>query len=814
MSLPSHARLVIVGSGIVGCATAFHLAQLGWKDIVVVDKGPLYQTGGSTSHAPGLIFQTNYSKMLTEFAKYTVGVVKQLEYAGVECAYQVGGIEVATDTTRWEELKRKKGTATAYGLEAHLISPAEVKQHIPLVDESQILGGYYVPTDTDVRGWYCAAALAEKAIASGAAQFFGNTHVLDIRVQNGHANAVLTDQGIIECEQVLLATNVWASVLADKVGLRFPIMGVEHQYTITEPLPELAGETRFVVHPILRNQNDRIYYRQHADSYGIGSYNHRSMLFHGDYVKEKAEREFTPEDFGNAQAATNRLLPPLRGKKFVREFNGYMAFANDLYPIVGETRIGGLWSAIGVWVTHSGGVAKSIAELMTFGETEWDIREADINRFHPHDYSKSYMAARIDRQYQEVYDILHPLQQMENPRQVRLAPFFPRLQALGGEFLSSAGWEVAQWYNHNAPLLEKYGAQIPARSGWEARYWNRIQGAEHLATRETAGLFNLNAFTKIEISGNGALAFLERIAANKIDQASGKIVYTALLNSRAGIMADLTIARLAEDRFWVLTGGGVGPHDLAWIRSQAPKDGSVYIKDVSGQYATVGLWGPQARNILQSVAEEDLSNAAFPYYTAQDIRVENMPVKAIRISYAGELGWELYTPVEYGLRLWDVLWEAGMPFGMVAAGGGAFDSLRLEKGYRLWGADIHSEYNPYEAGLGWAVKLNKGEFLGRSALLKAKEAGVSRKLCCLTSADPHAMALGKELIVSLDGQRLGYVTSANFGYSIGKFICYGYLPSEYAAQGTPVQVEYFGKRWTAVVSPDPLFDPKMERMKA
>jgi len=808
----THAHVVIVGAGIAGCSAAYHLAQLGWKDILVVDKGPLFETGGSTSHAPGLIFQTNYSKMMTEFAKYTVKTLEPLRYQGEQCLYQVGGIEVAYTPERWEELKRKQGVAMSYGLESHLLTPQEVKARIPIIDERVIRGGYYVPTDSDVRGWYCAAALAELATAQGV-EFAGNVTVQDLPVQNGRVRRVVTDQGAIECEHVLLCTNVWASVLADKVGIRFPLLGVEHQYAITEPLPELAADKeRFVTHPILRHQDFSLYYRQVHDSYGIGNYRHKSMLFEGDYVGARAEREFTPEDWEICQRASEELLPPIRGKGYIRQFNGYMAFSNDLYPIIGQTLVRGLWAALGVWVTHSGGVGKAIAELMTHGETEWDIREADINRFQPHDSTRAYMTARVDRQYQEVYDIIHPLQQMEKPRNVRLAPFHQRLVEQQGVFFASAGWEVPQWYDANAARLEAYGDRIPQRDGWAARNWSRIQGAEHLATRERAGLFNLSTFTKIEVSGPGALSFLESICANRIDRPVGTVVYTALCNSRGGIMADLTVSRLEEDRFWILTGGGVGPHDLAWIRQHAPTQSAVYIRDMSGQYTTVGLWGPRARDILQPLVEEDISNDAFPFYTVRPLQIECVPALALRVSYAGELGWEIYAPAEYGLRLWDLLWDSGQPHGLVAAGGGAFDSLRLEKGYRLWGADIHSEYNPFEAGLGWAVRLNKGYFLGRDALLQAR-AHVQRRLCCLTLDEPDAVALGKEPI--LVGDRvLGYVTSANYGYSVGKYILYGYLPHEYAAPQTKVEVQYFGRRYAATVTAEPLFDPKNERMKA
>ncbi|MBW7886084.1 MAG: aminomethyl transferase family protein, partial [Caldilineaceae bacterium] len=354
---------------------------------------------------------------------------------------------------------------------------------------------------------------------------------------------------------------------------------------------------------------------------------------------------------------------------------------------------------------------------------------------------------------------------------------------------------------------------VPQRHGWEARHWSRIQGAEHLATRDRVALFNLSAFTKIEVSGPGAAGFLQWLAANDVDQPVGKIVYTSLCTSRGGIMADLTITRLAADRFWILTGGSTGPHDLAWIRRHTPGGGAVHIQDMSGQFVALGLWGPRSRDVLAQVAEEDVSTHHFRYYWARPLRIDVVPAMALRLSYAGELGWEIYAPVEYGQRLWDVLWEAGQPYGMIAAGAGAFDSLRLEKGYRLWGADIHTEYNPYEAGLGWAVKLDKGDFMGCDALLRVKEQGIARRLCCLTFDDPAAMALGKEPILA-DGRVLGFVTSANYGYSLGKLIAYGYLPTEYAKEGTVVEVQCFGRRFAATVAADPLFDPKMARLRA
>ncbi|MEZ4709284.1 MAG: FAD-dependent oxidoreductase [Caldilineaceae bacterium] len=813
--MQTQARLVIVGAGIVGCSIAYHLTKLGWRDIVVIDKGPLYETGGSTSHAPGLIFQTNYSKFMTQCAMYSVNLFKDLTYNNTQCAYQVGGIEVAYTDDRLRELHRKQSAAAAYGLEAHVISAQDVADRVPILDPGVIKGGYYVPTDTDVRGWYCAAALAQMAIASGGAQFYGHVNVTDIEVVDGRCTGVLTDGGRIEAEQVLLATNVWASVLPEKIGLRFPILGVEHQYVITEPLAELAADKDlYVKHPIVRHQDFSGYYRQHGDAYGIGNYRHRSMLFEGGYVGAKAEREFTPDDFEVAKQAAEELFPALRGKKYTRQFNGFMAFSTDMGPIMGETDIPGLNVCLGVWVTHSGGVGKTMAEWLDSRTTEFAMHEAWTRRFQPHETTKTWMYARVDRQYQEVYDILHPLQQMEKPRNVRVAPFHQRLVEQGAHFHSAAGWEAAHWYEENARLLEEYDERVPHRSGWEAMNWSRIQGAEHLATRDKAALYNIANFAKIEVRGPGARPFLEYMAANRIDRPTGTMVYTALCTASGGIKADLTITRTGPESFLILTGGGTGPADLAWLRMHAPSDGSVVIEDVTSKYTGVALWGPQARAVLESVCEEDVSNAAFPYFTARQLKIDAVPAFAGRLSYAGELGWEIYCPSEYGLRLWDVLWEAGQPHGIFALGSGAFNSLRVEKGYRAVGSDLTTEYNPYEAGIGWAVRLQKGDFLGREALAAAKEAGVKRQLCCLTSDDPNAMALGKEPIYADGGRAIGYLTSVDYGYSIGKLVGYAYLPTEYAQKGAQVEVQYFDQRFKAVVSDDPQFDAEMTRLKS
>jgi glycine cleavage system T protein len=528
---------------------------------------------------------------------------------------------------------------------------------------------------------------------------------------------------------------------------------------------------------------------------------------------ETAKLPFSPEHFLAGWESATELLPPLAKTELVTQFNGMFAFTIDGYPVMGETQVAGLWSCTGLWLTHAGGAGKAIAEWMTSGTPSLDLREADITRFHAHQFIRAYISERCAQNYREVYDIIHPAQPITRPRNVRVSPFHARLVAQDAEFIQSGGWEVAQWYGANAHLLEEFGDRIPRREGWAAQFWSPIQGAEHLAVRERVGMFNLAALAVIEIAGPGAGAFLNSIAANQIDRPVGSIVYTSLLDQRAGIVADLTVVRQAADRFWVITGGGILPHDLAWIQRHAPTDGTVTITDRSSGLVTIGLWGPRARTVLAKVAEQDVSNEAFRFYTGRALTIDTVPAYALRISYAGELGWELYCPTEYALKLWDVLWEAGQSEGIVLAGSGAFDSLRLEKGYRLWGADIHTDYTPDEAGIGWATRANKGEFLGRAALLAQREAGLSRKLCCLRLDQPGAVLLGKEPII-YDGAPVGYVTSANYGYSVGALIAYGYLPVGLSTAGTRVEIEYFGQPFTAIVSEEPLFDRAMARMKA
>ncbi len=815
------AQVVVIGAGIVGTSAAYHLSELGLSDVLVLDQGPLFETGGSTSHAPGLAFQTNGSRTMCRLARYSVELYSGLETEEGPAWYGVGGIEVATTPARAEELKRRRGFARSYGIDGtELLTPEETAEKVPILDPGSILGSYFVPSDGIAKGVRAASALARRAEATGVG-FEGGVGVTGFDIRGGRVRGVRTDRGHVECEQVLVCAGIWGPTIGRMAGVPIPLAVVQHQLAWTHPLPELAGDAdREVVHPILRHQDVSLYYRQRGDRYAVGNYRHEPVLFEPADLRpyragdpQPSIEPFTPRHFEVAYQESVRLLPSL--KDMVDEttaINGMFSFTPDMGSIVGESAdVRGFWICEAVWVTHGPGMGRMVAEWIAGGEPSMDMAEADANRFYPFMTTAPYVRARGAQQYREVYDIIHPLQQMSHPRQLKLTPFHRRHEELGAEFFSSAGWERPQWIEANHVLT---GAPWESRSGWAARNWSPCVGAEHLATRERVALFDITPFAKFDITGPDALAYLERICANRIDRPTGTIVYTSMLTPSGGIRCDLTVTRKDEDRFRVVTGGGSGQHDRAWLLAQRRDGERVSLTVRTGSLFALGLWGPRARDVLQAVTEADVSNEAFPYMTARYLNAGEVdPVWAQRISYAGELGWELYGQIAMGQRAWDVLWEAGQDHGIVAAGGGAFDSLRLEKGYRLWGQDIHIEHDPFEAGLGFAVRMDKGAFQGREALQRKLDRGSTEKLACMTLDDPASVVMGKEPILHA-GDVVSYVTSAAYGYSIGRGIAYGYLPVDLAVEGTRLEVEYFGERLAATVAAEPLWDPKGERLRA
>lgn len=818
-------RVVIVGAGIVGASAAYHLAKFGWRDILVVDKGNIPVNDGSTSHAPGGVVSLTHSKVMTEFSVYATDFYRSFDpYDDPRHTYNpVGSLEVCLTEERWQDMVRLHGESIAYHTESHLLSAKESAAKVPYLNAKRIKGSLFIPKSALISGANVVGAILRDAKANWGVEVRANTAVSDVEVVNNRVTAVLTsdpDNPRIECENVLLCTNMWKLPIKDKLGIPLPLLGFEHQYLHAEPIPELAdfdlnNRDHEVVFPTVRELDSAMYYRQHWNRMGVGSYWHRPIAVHPTKIGKNAMRAFTPEDFfGEPWERAKEVVPSLaQATKFTNEFNGIFAFPIDGMPILGESKVDGLWLGVASWITHAGGVAKSIAEWMVYGETEWDMRQCHAHRFLPFATTDSYISAVSKKNYREIYDIIHPKQSPSSPRNVRLSPFQPRLEALGAAYTAFAGLELPNWFEENGRLLEKHDEQIPHREGWGAAHWSRLMGAEHLETRENVALFDLTGLSIIEVRGAGATNYVNYLCSNQMDKPVGSVIYTTWLTPKGGVKRDLAVARVADDQFWMFIGEGTLPQDLRWVERHAPKDGSVVINDISNSWTALGLWGPNARKVMEKVTATDVSNEAFPYFTAQWVDIRYAKVLALRVSYAGELGWELHIPMDQALPVWDVIWQAGREFEMPAVGLGCFDSLRIEKGYRLWGGDVHTEYNPYESGLGWTVKLKKGDFIGRDACVELKKKPLKKKLACLTLTDPKATLMGYEPIMS-NGDCVGYVTTANYGYTIGKYIAYGYLPTELAKPGTELEVIYFGKRYSATVAKEPLYDPKMERLKS
>lgn len=811
----THAETVVVGAGIVGCSAAAFLAAGGARDVMVIDRGALFRTGGSTSHAPGLVFQNNATRTVSKLAQWTTATYSDVSAEGEPCWFPVGSLEVAATPERWVDLHRKWGWARANGLTAELLTPVETGRLLPLLDPSTILGAIRVEGDGLVRAVVAAERLAERAERAGV-EFAGETRVTAIDVRDGRIHGVETDRGRISCERVLICGGIWGPLLGRMAGVALPLQPCAHPYTRSTPLAKLVG-TCGIVEPVWRHQDASMYLWQEGERYGVGTYRHEPVIIDPEALRDDvpapADLPFDEALMAPGQREAERLVPALRGQGITDRLLGLFSFTPDAQSLVGEVDgVRGLWAAEAVWVTHGAGVGRAVAQLMLAGSCELDLRELDVNRFAPHMTARSYFRERGAQQYREVYDVIHPRQPIARPREVRRPPWFERQRALGAVCFESNGWERAQWYEANAALpLPALGAE---RSGWNARFWSPIAAAEHRATRERAGLFDLGTFQRIEVLGKGALAALERLSPSALDRPIGRVSYAVLLNDRGGIESDVTVTRLAADRFLILAGAAGGPRDLAWVCRHTRDLADVKVRDVTAGWCGLGLWGPRAPEIARALAEAedgtppDLSEAAFAPYTIRSLVVGGIPCLALRMSYAGEDGWELHTTTDYGGALWDAVWAAGQPYGLVAAGGTAMDSLRLERGFRALGSDLRGEHTPHEAGLGFTVSRKRGGFIGAAALATHEPAV---RLRCLVLDDPEVVLTGKEPIVHGD-EAVGFVTSANFGYTVGASLALGYVPVAFAEPGTRLTVEYFGERIGATVAEEPLYESGQMRM--
>ncbi|MGI8677276.1 MAG: GcvT family protein [Jatrophihabitans sp.] len=836
-SVPSSARVVVIGAGIVGNSLVWHLARLGWRDIVQLDKGPLPNPGGSTGHASNFIFPVDHSREITDL---TLDSMRQ--YQEMDVFTECGGFEVARTEERMQELRRRMASAKAWGIPSELVTPAQVAEKVPFLDPSTIVGAFWTPSVGVVDSLRAGTIMRERAQELDALTVVANAEVTAITVLDGRIAAVRTSSGDIETDTVVIACGVWSPKLAKMAGVHIPLTPAVHQMISVGPIPELADKPGEISFPIVRDMDTFCYERQHGSDMEVGSYAHRAILMDAEDIPSldqaklsPTELPFTEDDFDPQLEQALELMPDLLGSEHAEiryAINGLLSLTPDGAPVLGETpEVKGVWSAAAVWIKEGPGVGRLLAEWMTDGNPEIDAHHSDIARFYPHQRTKQHIGERTSEAFNKTYGIVHPSEQWNSDRNVRVAPMHASQRELGAVFFETAGWERPHWYASNETLLGEYGdAVMPRAAEWDARWWSPIINAEHLAMRDRAGIVDLSAFTIFDLAGRGALDAVQRIAVAQMDVAPGKVVYTPIIDERGGYRADLTIMRLDEDRFRVVTGGAHGNVDRKWFADHLLADGSAGVTDLTSSYTTIGLWGPRARDILGSLTEADVSGEAFKFSTCRSLEVGSLSVLASRISYVGELGWELYVPMEQGARLWDLVLDAGQPHGAVPVGIGVYGTTgRLEKGYRAYGAELDSERTIVEAGMA-RPKVKDADFIGRDAYLKQRDNEPDTVLCTLT-VDDHTSAdgtkrymLGGEPVLSADGDALidghgrrAYVTSAGSAPSVGKHLLLAYLPPAVATVGTRLAVDYFEERYPVTVASadaSSVFDPDNARIRS
>jgi glycine cleavage system aminomethyltransferase T/glycine/D-amino acid oxidase-like deaminating enzyme len=795
------ARAVVIGGGVGGCSILYWLTRLGWDDVVLCDRAEL--TSGSTFHSAGLVGQLRGSLSLTKMMMSSVELYRTLgEEVGLETGWhEVGSLRLASSEERMEELARQAGWAKTFGLPLDLVSAEAAQRLFPPMSTAGVLGAAYLPTDGYIDPSQLTFALAEGA-RRGGAEIYTNTRVTAIDVDRNQVRGVVTDRGEINAEIVVDAGGIFAGEIGRLAGVNVPVIPMAHEYLITKP----HGVPLDV--PTMRDPSLLVYFRGESGGLVMGGYERQPAPWSLDGIPADFNGRLLAEDWPRFEELMEGALvrvPELGDAEVIKLINGPEAFTPDGEFILGPSDVRGFWIAAGFCahgLAGAGGMGQLLAEWIVEGLPSLDVWEMDSRRFGRHYESREYTLARTTEVYSTYYDVKYPGHERKAGRPLRVSPTYARAQELGAVFGEKSGWERVNWFEPNAAR----GNESLRPRGWAGRLWSPAIGAEHVACRTSAALFDETSFAKIEIVGEAAADFLERLCDNNVARDVGAITYTQMLNERGGIECDFTVTRLAEDRFRIVTGTAFGQHDLAWIRLHAPE--GVQVEDVTSRYACLGLWGPDGRAILQPSTTEELT---FPYMHARELTVGSVPCLALRVTYVGELGWELYCPVEYGLRLWDTISEAGREHGLVAGGYKAIDSLRLEKGYRVWGSDISPEDTPFEAGLGFAVKLDKGDFIGRDALLAASEP--ARRLACLVLDDPRSVALGSEP-VRVGGEIVGRVTSGGYGYTVERSIAYAYLPAASVVPTTRVEVEIFGQWIPGTVVEEPLFDPKGERTRA
>ncbi|AGP31279.1 GcvT family protein [Corynebacterium terpenotabidum] len=850
------ARIVIVGAGVVGAALADELILRGASDVTLIDQGPLYNTGGSSSHAPGFVFQTNASRVMCTLAQRTLDKLDGLELDGAPLLDRVGGLEIATTATQYAELERRLGFARAWGVPAELVGPEQVAALWPGLDTDLIIGALHTPTDGAVHAPRAVEFQARRA-AAGGATVLGLTRVTEVLTDEGKVTGVIVedtgDYGdareaprTLPADIVVTCGGIWGHPLATAGGLRVPMHPMEHGFAWTTPVPELPGtradgsplRPEEPSRPIVRHQAAGMYFREFGNRIGIGAYEHRPipldpadltdtahMLATGEHP---AKRTFTPDDFAATMEELGRVLPAVKDLELTDEFNGVFSFTPDGGPMLGPSpHVDGFWCAQAVWVTQSAGVAQVMADWMLTGDPGIDTHELDHTRFDPALLSNGWIRGRAAENYDEVYDVHFPHQSTAVTRGLKTSPFHTRMEQAGAVFAEHNGWERPLWHDSNLALFEdpafldgtaEVPVTIPKKDAWGRVNWSPVAAAEAWATRNRAAVYDMTSLTRVLVRGPGATAFLERQCTNLIDKPVGRtlpVVYSLMLDESGGILSDVTVTRLGDEEYMLGVNGALDVSRL----TRAAQGTGVTVDDITTSTCCLGLWGPRARDILTPLAEDDISHEGLKYFRAQTMFIAGVPVLIQRVSYVGDLGWEIYTPAAHGLHLWDAVMRAGAPHGLVPAGRLAFNSLRTEKGYISWGADVTRENTPDDAGLGFAVRTDPAvkptSFIGKEALLANPTRG--RRLVTVTArSDAGVPEAGSPVWVAGTAgtaDPVGYVTGADAGYVTGLTVGTAWVPTEHSAPGTALQIGRFNRLISATVVTGPVDDPAGLRIR-
>lgn len=811
-TFPTQARVVIIGGGIIGTSTAYHLAKLGWKDVVLIERNKL--TSGSTWHAAGLVGQLRSSANITQLLGESVKLYRTLEQeTGLATGWKMnGGLRLACNQERWTEVKRQATTARSFGLEMHLLTPSEAQKLWPLMDVSDVVGAAFLPTDGQANPSDITQSLAKGARNNGA-QIFENTEVLSIEVVKGRVKSVETSKGRIACEFVVNCAGQWAAEVGRMVGVTVPLVSVEHQYMVTEPIEGVTANL-----PTLRDPDRLTYYKEEVGGLVMGGYEPNPIAWAVDGFPKNFEFQLLGSNFDHFEQLMELALgrvPALQKAGIKSLINGPESFTPDGNFILGEAPevanffVGAGFNAFGI--ASGGGAGKVLAEWVAGGQPPYDLWPVDIRRFGRNHRDMEWVRKRTLEAYGKHYTIAWPHEEHKSGRPLRRSPLYDRLKSQGACFGEKQGWERPNWFAQ--------GSEKPEDSHTFGRpNWFDAVKREHLATRESVGIFDQTSFSKFMLTGPDAESALSWICANDVAKPVGSLIYTQMLNAKGGIECDLTLARLSHDAYYIVTGTAFATHDYDWIRRNIPEGSNVQLTDVTSSHAVLSVMGPNARRVIEKLTRDNISNESFPFGRVRNICIAGAPLIALRVTYVGELGWELHMPVEFAVTVYDAIMEAGREFNIVNAGYRTIESMRLEKGYRAWGSDIGPDHSPLEAGLGWAVKFKRNiPFLGRDALEAQRGQKLKKFMCTFTVDDPNIVLLGRETIYR-NGERVGWLTGGGFGHTIGKPIGLGYvrqpngLDNDYLKEGK-YQLEVATERIDCALHLNSLFDPEMSRIK-